>query len=75
MKKLEGVALEPGKSAAPSPGLARRRPMAMLNPQQRRGGKFAPVRNNTEMVDRRPLTGWELYVQALLCANEFVYVG
>ena len=38
-------------------------------------GKFAPVRNNTAMVERTALTPLELYAQGLLCSNEFVYVN
>ncbi len=35
----------------------------------------APVRNQGEKVDRRPLTEWEQYAQALLFTNEVVYVN
>ena len=34
----------------------------------------APVKNEGEKVDRRPLTPWERYAQALLFANELIYV-
>ncbi|MCI0540667.1 MAG: DUF1549 and DUF1553 domain-containing protein [Verrucomicrobiales bacterium] len=50
-------------------------------PQARRRGDMsygpgrAPVRNQGEAVDRRPLTAWEHYAQALLFANELVYVN
>jgi hypothetical protein len=35
----------------------------------------APVRNQGDKVDRRPLTEWEQYAQALLFTNEVVYVN
>ena len=35
----------------------------------------APVKNEGEKVDRRPLTPWERYAQALLFANELIYVN
>jgi hypothetical protein len=34
----------------------------------------APIENTGLPVTRAPLTPWELYAQALLCSNEFVYV-
>ncbi len=37
--------------------------------------KYAALRNEGEMVKRGPLNPWELYVQSLLCTNEFVYVN
>ncbi len=33
-----------------------------------------PIRNPGEMVDRRPLTAWEQYTQALLFTNEVAFV-
>jgi Protein of unknown function (DUF1553)/Protein of unknown function (DUF1549) len=64
---------EANKSTVAAPRF-RRQP---VKPQQQPGarGKFAPIRNNTEMVERKPLDSWELYTQALLCSNEFVYVS
>ncbi len=41
----------------------------------KRGTKYASVKNEGERVTRAPLTPWELYAQALLCTNEFVYVN
>ena len=38
------------------------------------GGRAA-VRNQGEKVERRPLTAWEQYAQALLFTNELVYVN
>jgi mono/diheme cytochrome c family protein len=49
-----------------------RRPQS---PQMQRGGKYAPIKNNTALVERAPLEPLELYAQALLCSNEFVYVN
>jgi hypothetical protein len=57
-------------------GRAARKPVAKTPQKKGMGvGKFAPIRNNTEMVERKPLDSWELYTQALLCSNEFVYVS
>ncbi len=39
------------------------------------GNKFATLSNDGEKIDRAPLTPWELYVQGLIFANEFVYVN
>ncbi|WP_395090266.1 DUF1553 domain-containing protein [Armatimonas sp.] len=63
-------------ATATSKGRLQKRPVA--KPPQKKGmgvGKFAPIRNNTEMVERKALDNWELYTQALLCSNEFVYVS
>jgi hypothetical protein len=48
---------------------------AKKNPQLNPRSKFAAIQNNTERVERDALTPTELYTQALLCANEFVYVN
>jgi hypothetical protein len=37
--------------------------------------KYAVLQNAGAMVERKPLTPWQLYAQALICANEFVYVN
>ena len=39
------------------------------------GNRLAPIKNEGVPVARTPLTPWELYTQALLCSNEFVYVN
>ena len=48
-------------------------------PQRRsdggRTGTTAPVRNAGQIVSRAPLTAWERYAQALLFANELMYVN
>jgi hypothetical protein len=43
--------------------------------QKRKGNGRAAIRNEGDPVDRRPLTAWEEYAQALLFANEMVYVN
>jgi hypothetical protein len=43
--------------------------------QKRRGNGRAAIRNEGDLVDRRPLSPWEQYAQALLFANEMVYVN
>ena len=40
--------------------------------QMRKGGGFQ-LQNDGEKVDRRPMTAWEKYTQALLMANEAIY--
>lgn len=37
--------------------------------------KYAGMTNTGTMVERTPLKPWELYAQALICSNEFVYVN
>ncbi|MGC4044535.1 MAG: PSD1 and planctomycete cytochrome C domain-containing protein [Armatimonas sp.] len=64
----------PGTPVSALPGRRQvRRPQP--RPAQQRGGKYAPIKNNTAMVERAPLEPLELYAQALLCSNEFVYVN
>ena len=41
----------------------------------RRGAGRGAIRNEGEMVERRPLTVWEQYAQALLFTNEIAYVN
>jgi hypothetical protein len=48
---------------------------AMMQAQQRRGNGRSAIRNEGDRVDRRPLTPWEQYAQALLFSNELVYVN
>jgi len=60
-------------------------PAAVTNPNRKvpvqrplprkQGGRYASIKNEGLPVARTPLSGWELYVQALLCTNEFVYVN
>jgi hypothetical protein len=42
---------------------------------QNKVGKESAIRNQGEMIERKPLTPYELLVQSLLCSNEFVYVN
>ncbi len=37
--------------------------------------KFGPIQNEGEKVERKPLTVWETYAQALLFSNEAAYVN
>ena len=39
------------------------------------GGARAAIKNEGELVARRPLTLWERYAQALLFTNEIAYVN
>jgi Protein of unknown function (DUF1553)/Protein of unknown function (DUF1549)/Planctomycete cytochrome C len=43
--------------------------------KRRQNGRFGAIQNPGEYVERRPLTGWEAYAQALLFANELAYVN
>jgi hypothetical protein len=42
---------------------------------RRQNGKFGAIQNSGEYVEKRPLTGWEAYAQALLFSNELAYVN
>jgi hypothetical protein len=46
-----------------------------LPPKAKGGSGRAPIRNEGSMVERRPLTIWEEYAQALLFTNEIAYVN
>jgi hypothetical protein len=48
--------------------------MAQMKKAGDRQGK-RPVRNEGELVERKPLTVWEEYAQALLFTNELAYVN
>jgi hypothetical protein len=41
----------------------------------KRSGARGAIRNTGEIVERKPLTPWEQYAQALLFTNEIVYVN
>jgi len=43
--------------------------------QKGRYGAMAPIKNRGELVERKPLTPWETYAQALLLSNEAAYVN
>jgi mono/diheme cytochrome c family protein len=69
-------------SGANNQGAAGRGPATAL--RQSRGGKAAAmmtnngkaaIQNEGETVERKPLTTWELYAQALLFTNEVAYVN
>jgi hypothetical protein len=78
LTKIGSVAAGAEAEAAAATGKGRnaRKPVAKTPQKKGMGtGKFAPIKNNTEMVERKPLDSWELYTQALLCSNEFVYVS
>lgn len=64
--------------ATPAPVTNNKRPVQPVKPVQRKlgpGGRYGTIKNEGIPVARTPLTTWELYVQALLCTNEFVYVN
>jgi hypothetical protein len=65
--------------AAPAPaaraGAKRPAPVRRVAKKVQPGSRYAPLRNDGLPVSRAPLTPWELYTQALLCSNEFVYVN
>ena len=53
----------------------RREAMQAARMQQRRGNGRSAIRNEGERVERKPLSPWEKYAQALLFTNEMVYVN
>jgi hypothetical protein len=42
---------------------------------QKKGGARATIRNEGDLVERKPLTPWEQLAQALLFTNEIAYVN
>jgi hypothetical protein len=46
-----------------------------MKQQQNRQAALRPIQNEGEMVERKPLTPWETYTQALLLSNEAAYVN
>ena len=80
---VQGSVSEPPATANANTGDKNPR-MAKLQQQQQQqqqqqkrkeGGKFSAIQNEGQRVERRPLTGWEAYAQALLFANELAYVN
>ena len=70
VNKLKQAAANPiAKAATPAQPAQGRRGNTSYQPGR------APVRNEGETVTRRPQTPWEGYAQALLFANELVYVN
>ena len=55
-----------GPAEVRRPEMSRRDRELALRPQGRRGDGKGAIQNEGERVDRRPLTVWEEYVQALL---------
>jgi hypothetical protein len=54
------------------------RPLAANRPVPKKGGRndaTRAIQNEGEMVERKPLTPWETYAQALLFSNEAAYVN
>jgi hypothetical protein len=68
-KKIAAKPLVAAKPAAPGKAQPTDE-MMMMN-----RNKYAALKNKGETVERSPLTPWQLYVQALICCNEFVYVN
>jgi hypothetical protein len=57
---------------------AKRAQARALNKAKAGGNKrngLGAIRNQGEIVERKPLTPWELYIQALLFTNEVAYVN
>jgi hypothetical protein len=55
--------------------LARQRKLLETAVRTQMRGNRRPIRNEGEIVDRKPLTAWEQYAQALLFTNEIAYVN
>jgi hypothetical protein len=53
----------------------KRKQQQMTQQQQRRRNGRAAIRNDGERVERKALSVWEQYAQALLFGNEIVYVN
>jgi len=53
----------------------RRRAALRMKQQQNRQAATRPIQNEGERVERKPLTPWETYTQALLLSNEAAYVN
>ncbi|MCW3095408.1 MAG: Planctomycete cytochrome [Chthonomonadaceae bacterium] len=69
------VVAPPANAKATRPGPQRPVPQRPVVKKYQPGNRFAAIRNEGVPVSRAPLTPWELYTQALLCSNEFVYVN
>ena len=69
------AAAAPPTGKAKRPGPQRPIPQRPVVKKYQPGNRFAAIRNDGVPVSRAPLTPWELYTQALLCSNEFVYVN
>ena len=65
------LAAKPGQDG-PMAGRKQFKPQAGNKPY---GGDRSAIRNDGEFVERKPLTPWELYTQALLFTNELAYVN
>jgi hypothetical protein len=79
-----GDILSPGgkKKSKGSAAVAAAQQVAALEDQKKKKGKAAgrlaataPIQNEGSRVERKPLTPWETYVQALLFSNEAAYVN
>jgi mono/diheme cytochrome c family protein len=60
----------------PPDRMNRRQRMKLANrPMNPRRAAVEPIKNLGEIVERKPLTPWETYAQALLLSNEAAYVN
>jgi hypothetical protein len=74
-RRNDGGSSEDGSAGAQPTGRRRRQDnVAAKSAQPRRDGRRA-IRNEGDPVERRPLTAWEQYAQALLFTNEIAYVN
>jgi hypothetical protein len=55
--------------------MEKRRAALRMKMQQNRQAATRPIQNKGERVERKPLTAWETYIQALLLSNEAAYVN
>jgi hypothetical protein len=65
----------PNSPAAKNDGRNNRRFTQQFKPKGKKSGARAPIQNNGDYVERKPLSAWDLYAQALLFTNEFAYVN
>jgi hypothetical protein len=68
-------ASQPQPSAAGDSSKNAQRPKPQKNNGGGRNSGLSPIRNEGEMVERKPLTPWETFAQALLLSNEASYVN
>ena len=63
------------ETAVQMPAQQNRERLRLANRQRNRRAAVAPISNQGELVERKALTPWETYAQALLLSNEAAYVN
>jgi hypothetical protein len=73
-KAAQAAAADPAAASRAERAKAQREQRQAAMQMQRRGGRAA-IRNEGDLVERKPLTPWEQLAQALLFTNELTYVN